>query len=1413
MSWVGRPNIARRFVDRGKDATPVATRRMLAHFAGKRDLTWEVLLPSSRGESAIDAIVLEAGSGTGKSTEARSQAERLRAEGTAAFYSEARRVASNGLAAALHGDDAVAYERWRATTSVGVLFVDAVDEVYLDHRSIDDLFRNLEREIDFATRPVILVMTARTGAWGSHEASLLEKCMRRRTPPPDGQYDDRGLAKTERKAGPSGHELTIRTLTFEPLDAADTRILGESYGASDPKAFHEAFEEGEVAEFIHLRPRDVELFVQYWNRHGRLGTWTEIAGWLVTWTYQELNPARRLHALSLDEYARGLKRVAAASVLCKQLHIVLPTALALPGAIQACELFPEWSPAKLDELFTSPLFVPKGESAVQLPDGAVTQCLAALWVVQRYRAELDLDAVVDALFARVPGESGLRLPDSRRALVGWAASALPELRKTPRAVAPDALLHFGDPSKLSCREISETVGSLVARKTVRHWEWPTNGTLARLARPELEHTLRDILTKETDSNLLWHLLRFVEAGSYSACVPRALELALDESGRQGSQTLAIRVVSKLGGDAGKHALRALLKTSNADIKAALVTSLVPNHVTASELSELLVGGCNQNLAYAFSMRCASLVTADLDDVLSALDRHLAGTARATADGLEVDFNDDAESALAHAACSALTARLLRPLPLRLPKYVERLPLTIQVIAEAAHIDDGAIDSLNAELARQARVRRAVWRERLVLFREDHHLHDHTSKAVAPLLVEDLEWLHIESLHVRNADIRASVQIQIQSVYDRADADARGRLRATSRAAFRRVLEAFEESRAAIELARTASKNRSDAAAAKKIAENASKLVPIRDGIRDGSQLGALEWAWSQLRQSNSERARVNVAGLVKLVGNELAEDCLTGFVSSWRKLDVPIPEAGAPSTPVALLVALTGVTVEYQRGAHFAHLTAAEAATAAKLAMYELNSFPSWLEQLVRAHPKAVEVVLRETISREWDLAAECHGVLRFAPYQGPVVVAMIKSIVFELAAVHPPAHPTSAHYAVSALLSSRVDFEAASALAQRFVCQFETEIDMCLEWARLWANTTPSSAAAWLSKKRESDPAGVGNLIGRLAGMLGRDFERDAARVASNFFAEDGIRSWLPLLVDSVRPEHDIRHKGGHVVGERDDAQDLRDRCLSALAKEGSPESYSVLESLRRSQSDETYRANIERAMIAHHTHAAEAAAEPWSIEGILEFEQGRDATPSSRAALFALVRRHLRQISGSQQEGEFAYPELFERLAGPHPSEEGMNRVELTVQRWVAATLQLVSRGLYTVEREPEKKDQKRVDICATVPGVGQVPIEIKPIGAYSFADLKRTIEHQLLGDYMRPREVTHGVLLLVRLVDKQFQLGENRKRWFADLVSALSEFADGFTVTHGKVISVETISLVSTRSPTKSKRGNSKLRKSPA
>jgi type II secretory pathway predicted ATPase ExeA len=56
-------------------------------------------------ETDTKAIVLEAASGTGKSTEARAQSARLRREGLLAFYCEARRVATDGLLRALSEDD------------------------------------------------------------------------------------------------------------------------------------------------------------------------------------------------------------------------------------------------------------------------------------------------------------------------------------------------------------------------------------------------------------------------------------------------------------------------------------------------------------------------------------------------------------------------------------------------------------------------------------------------------------------------------------------------------------------------------------------------------------------------------------------------------------------------------------------------------------------------------------------------------------------------------------------------------------------------------------------------------------------------------------------------------------------------------------------------------------------------------------------------------------------------------------------------------------------------------------------------------------------------------------------------------------------------------------------------------------
>jgi len=136
----------------------------VGHFKAVGETTWASLLPATgTTPPAIHGLVLEAASGTGKTTEVEGQAERLRTVGVTAFFCTAKRIASSGLAAALD-QQLRDFRAWQASTHTAVMFVDAVDEVYLDGSSASDLFRELEKEIDFVVAEIVLVVTVRTGS-------------------------------------------------------------------------------------------------------------------------------------------------------------------------------------------------------------------------------------------------------------------------------------------------------------------------------------------------------------------------------------------------------------------------------------------------------------------------------------------------------------------------------------------------------------------------------------------------------------------------------------------------------------------------------------------------------------------------------------------------------------------------------------------------------------------------------------------------------------------------------------------------------------------------------------------------------------------------------------------------------------------------------------------------------------------------------------------------------------------------------------------------------------------------------------------------------------------------------------------------------------------------------------------------
>lgn len=152
--------IARHIRDLGDEVIFDATSRRLLRAL---DTDGRLTLAKRLEDDKSEPLVLIAPSGTGKTTEFQRQARRLRSIGRTAVYSEALGIIASPEMD-LDEDERVALADAISGQKRGVLFIDALDELQLRQRSLEELFRRLWREIDFTEHPLRLVFSARNSA-------------------------------------------------------------------------------------------------------------------------------------------------------------------------------------------------------------------------------------------------------------------------------------------------------------------------------------------------------------------------------------------------------------------------------------------------------------------------------------------------------------------------------------------------------------------------------------------------------------------------------------------------------------------------------------------------------------------------------------------------------------------------------------------------------------------------------------------------------------------------------------------------------------------------------------------------------------------------------------------------------------------------------------------------------------------------------------------------------------------------------------------------------------------------------------------------------------------------------------------------------------------------------------------------
>ncbi len=1064
--------LERRLVDVAEEPSSGWLRRTPGLAIGK---TWEVLVPaSSLPPQERSAVVLLAPSGAGKTVELMARAERLQNAGVAAFYMRAADLATRGVASALAQPSL--FQTWRDSATRGVFLIDAVDEARLEGIDLERVLVRFAQDVDPATKSVQLVLASRNDIWAASDARQVVRVLALPTEDPP-----------------------VRLVRLEPLSLDDVRLYATTRRVLDVDAFVGAFADEELDLLFEMRPPDVNILVDYWQQHAAFGSWSEMLEASIEASVRNENRRHSLQQQFTSEGARSaLARLGAATVLGKRPLISLPGS-AHSGEVNAERLFRDQRPLLTSQLLAMGLFAQKGLHSVQLPLGAPSHFLAASWLGERARRGWDPRALEDVLFLTPFGASRTLTPPSRSPVVAWAAGIVPSLRKRLLRDQPHALLFEGDPSRLSRGECIEALRSVVANiRSRRHEGSPTKGTLRQIAKHDIGDAVLRLLGESTGTPRAEELLlRLAEVGRYAAAARHALSLALSPGIDTGVGVVAVRVAS-MGTGQERQQLLSLAAHADEWMRLALVQALAPATMNGTALVQLVMSVKDHDVAYLLAHALGKVELADIDAILTGLLPVLESST----------IDDRTQAGLTIASRLALS-RLTRSNG-RVPGWMADLLLAVEShIAGTLFVSNDVVESLEASLAADHDLRRTLWERRIAATGSPDVFNRVLDVRLGAGHADDLEWFWSLRESVTDEQTHDALRSLLVRVVLGMSHDERVKRMESAglNPRLKELIEATDATNERTEAVRRKHELEQEAEKEALRVSNIDELRPKMAEIETGQNGAALVWAWQHLSGTDSRRNRIGTGPLVELVGPELAEVFITGWQRWWRRHEPALRQPGDNSVALVDLAGLTGLSLEVERGLALANLSETEVERAIRYALYELNGFPSWFEQLRAAHPHRVRAVLEQVVKSEWLATIEHHGIISRAPYEPQGTAELVREIVVNELERAAPAHTRTVHYAIGALLiPTKLVRDAAPTLQKRVFDAIGGDVQTLAEWLRGWSHFAPKATASWLRALASSDQARFLDVVARVAALLEEDFDEPGRPVT--------MTAWNPQVL-----------------------------------------------------------------------------------------------------------------------------------------------------------------------------------------------------------------------------------------------------------------------------------------------------------
>lgn len=1354
-------------------------------------------------EAPISVILGEAG--IGKTVEFKLEVGRLRIRGLSSFFVALSELVDTDAWELALTEDFAAYQTWLSSDDVGYFFLDSVDESRL--KSHVDFVRALKL-VRKALAPhldrVRFSLSSRVSDWANEAVrsaihdQLTLPLVRALFPTGESQLppDPNQVEATASESETDSSAKEILVVGLDPLELEEAKRCANAFGLLDSEVFWGAVDAGDYG-YMATRPLDLTWMVGLWNERRGLGTYLELIAHNVENRLKEANDTYQTADAvpSLETLYGGAIELAAAAEFGNFQFFNVSSMTVASHELAPQRVLTGWKPIDVAYLMTTAIFDEASFDRVRFHHRSIREFLAAKWVERQLQTGVPLHRL-KPLFSASPFGHPVLIP-SRRSSLSWLAAINVKFREWVTRDFPEVLLYEGDPEswdQLSA-QVCLTAYAKKADAGIRLDWYNSAGEYARIGRSVGAEVIGHAITDSIGSRHLLHLyLRIAKFARLSDCATVVFDLyqiSTDETERVHALSVLQHIASAEHRIAILNELRAGSLKTNALVSEALsvvdwlllgVEGLSAVFLVSQPESDYGAGpmarAVRETLLPNSTFETAVLL---LGAVMGAMPRPKPG--KRFARFPEVDQPERAWLLEVLPDCFERVLNLLHPEAPDTPELLLEAAERIEALRHTqfcTHVDYERLHQLVAQNSAlrwkiatavanseeiHAAVSRLTWGARCIVSFDLHDLSELTVRANNTDLGEQEQgiWFHVAAA-VIFSDLPRE---QRPAAFRKLGLGEHGGVRcAYVCEQYRRWIEGGRSNRR-----HQASEAERKTKFADELAVSKRNLQASIGQIRDASHSGTLVNLvnFSHSRGGTRNYSQVDFGFIAAELGQSIADALKTGLQVYWRSIKPPIPtDFTNGQVPYVALAALAGIEVSFSEVGGVSGLSDAEVTNAAQLAVWELNGPPHWLNLLAKTYPQVVQAALCPWICADAqsltmgngvrssiDTAMGCESEVRrgliapLAPFALTGGIPRIETFKTIVSALREDGLLSAAELSTLCERNLTASKDAVGKIAD-------------MHWLQIWIEANAAAAWAWFSRhlaeltdEKEEEVTRFAAAIGNLK-WLPKPVSKDAIAVLIQ------VRRLLqayPQHPQSIAPASDSDFFGPPV-------KRLREAIPGYLASVGGQDAHDALVRLVQEEPAEPERSWLQ-SKISEHASKEAAMSSSFSVVDLRTINSPFASQPNTEAQLFEQVVARLEEIRAGLQEGPFSERRLFP-----------VNTPEKHLQLWLAAKFLDTPNRRFTIAREEEVDDDKKTDVQLSA-STFKVCVEIKPVDStrsYSANTLTGTLRDQIVGQYLKGANSSRGILVLVQLDDKTWDIpGGMKKEPFDSLVGYLINQAE--------------------------------------